>query len=176
MDRKLQRLGIKQKGDIRCLIEQNNNLPYDQRDSKLSALYDVIVQYNATAPDRTTIIGAKDAYACLSPKMRDLEKEEIWVVFMNKANRVLQVKKMFEGGFDSSIIDNRVVIREALLIKATGLIIAHNHPSGIAKPSKQDITMTEKLKKAAEVCDITLHDHIIIAGGKFYSFADEGEF
>lgn len=173
MEKKLQSLGITKKGDIRCLIEQNNNLPYEERDSVLSALYDVIVEYNSTAPKKKRITCSKDAYACLSPMMRDLNREEVWVAFVNRVNDVLQVKRMFVGGLDCTIVDNKVIIREAMLMQATGIILAHNHPSGEVKPSKQDFAMTEKLKKVADLCDISFLDHLVISGNKFFSFADE---
>ena len=174
MERKLRSLGIRQSGDIRCLIEQNNNLPYSKRDKRLSALYDVIVQYNTTAPKRKRVTSSVDAYACFAPHMQDLEQEEVWVLYLNKVNDVLDIKRMFVGGLDSSMMDVRLVIKEAILKRATGVIVAHNHPSGEVKPSKVDINMTEKLKKAVNLCDISLLDHIVVSGMKFYSMADEG--
>ena len=174
MNRNLKCLGIKQAGDIRSLIETNNNLPYKERDSRLSALYDIIVEYNSTAPKKDKITSSDDAYACLSPMMRDLGQEEVWVVFLNKAQDVMQIKRMFVGGLDCTIVDNKIIIKEAIMMSASGIILAHNHPSGVAKPSKQDVAMTEKLKKAASICDINLLDHLIISRNKFYSFADEG--
>lgn len=173
MNRNLKCLGIKQAGDIRCLIESNNNLPYKERDSRLSALYDIIVEYNSTAPKKDRIASSNDAYASLSPMMRDLDQEEVWVIFLNKAQDVMQIKRMFVGGLDCTIVDNKIIIKEAIMMSASGIILAHNHPSGVVKPSKQDLAMTEKLKKAASICDINLLDHLIISRNKFYSFADE---
>lgn len=174
MEQKLRSLGIRQHGDVRCLIEQNNNLPYNKRDKRLSALYDVIVQYNTTAPKRKRVTGSNDAYACFAPHMRDLEQEEVWVIYLNKVNDVLDIKRMFVGGLDSSMMDVRLVIKEAILKRATGIIVAHNHPSGEVKPSKVDINMTDKLKKAANLCDISLLDHLVVSGQKFCSMADDG--
>lgn len=173
MEQKLFSLGIKQAGDVRSLIEHNNSLPYRERNRKLSALYDLIVAYNNAAPKRKRVQCSDDAYACLAPQMRDLEQEEVWVIYLNKVNDVLETKRMFVGGLDSSIVDIRPILKEALFKRATGIIIAHNHPSGEVKPSKQDKVMTEKLKKGCDACDINLMDHLIIAGNKFYSMSDE---
>ena len=77
------------------------------------------------------------------------------------------------GGLDSTIIDNRIIIRKAIERKSTGIILVHNHPSGSALPSPADITQTRALQKALKTCDISLLDHVIIAPGSYYSFADE---
>jgi len=173
MEQKLRSLGIRKTGDVRSLIEHNNSLPYKERDTKLSALYDLIVAYNSASPSKSRIRCAKDAYECLAPYMMDLDHEEVLVVFLNKVNDVLKVKRMFMGGLDSTVVDNRLVIKEAMMMKATSIIISHNHPSGEVKPSKMDIAITEKLKKVADVCDISLLDHLVISGNKYYSIADE---
>ena len=173
MEQKLRSLGIRKTGDVRSLIEHNNSLPYKERDSRLTALYDLIVAYNSASPSKSRIRCSKDAYECLAPYMMDLDHEEVFVVFLNKVHDVLKIKRMFIGGLDSAIIDNRLVIIEAIMMKATSIIISHNHPSGEAKPSKIDIEMTEKLKKAANVCDIYLVDHLVISGNKYYSMAEE---
>ena len=173
MEQKLRSLGIRKIGDVRSLIEHNNSLPYKERDSRLTALYDLIVAYNSASPSKSRIRCSKDAYECLAPYMMDLDHEEVFVVFLNKVHDVLKIKRMFVGGLDSAVIDNRLVIKEAIMMKATGIIISHNHPSGEVKPSKMDIAMTEKLKKVADVCDISLLDHLVISGNKYYSIADE---
>lgn len=77
------------------------------------------------------------------------------------------------GGLDSTVIDNRIIIRKALERKATGIILVHNHPSGNAFPSTADLTQTRALHKALKTCDISLLDHVIIGHGSYYSFADE---
>lgn len=173
MGKKIIDFGIKQKDDIRILIERNNSLPYKDRDVNLSALYDFIVAYNSTASTKKVVNSSKDAYSCFLPYMMDLDHEEVWVMFLNKGKRVLKIERMFVGGLDSATVDNRLIVKEAIMMSAVGIIIAHNHPSGHVKPSGMDKTLTKKLKSVAEVCDITLLDHIIISGSKYYSISEE---
>ena len=80
---------------------------------------------------------------------------------------------MFSGGLDSIVIDNRMIVKEALLKSATGVIIAHNHPSGNCMPSSSDIQQTQALAKALNFLQISLVDHLIIADDSYFSFADE---
>ena len=174
MEKKLKLLGIKQTGDIRSLIAANNNLPYKERDKKLSALYDIITEYNSTPANIKSVRDSKQAYELFAPHFKDLEHEEVWVAFLNKANKVLKVEGMFKGGLDSTIVDTRIIVKQAILLNATGIIIAHNHPSGVAKIGRSDRAMTESIGKVTAICDITLLDHIIVAGNEYFSFADEG--
>ena len=105
--------------------------------------------------------------------MRDLDHEECWALYLNKSNKLLSKERLTVGGMDSTVIDNRVVLRKALDNKATGLILVHNHPSGSALPSNADLEQTRSLNKALKTCGISLVDHVIIAGNSYYSFADE---
>ena len=96
------------------------------------------------------------------------------VFYLNKKNKVIDKKKIGEGGTDSCIIDPKLILQHALLSLAAGIIIFHNHPSGNLQPSKQDLRFTERLKAGCDVMDIKLMDHLIIAENGYYSFADEG--
>ena len=90
-----------------------------------------------------------------------------------KTNRLIHKEMISSGGMDSTVIDNRVIARKALDRKASGIILVHNHPSGNAMPSIADINQTRLLNNALKTCDISLLDHVIIAPGSYYSFADE---
>lgn len=114
------------------------------------------------------------AYAYLAPFLRDLEHEEFWGLFLNRANRVLGSERLSSGGMASTVIDVRVLFRRALEMKACALIIAHNHPSSSLSPSVHDRSVTEKIRSAGNLLDIVLHDHLIIGGDSYYSFVDEG--
>ena len=107
------------------------------------------------------------------PHMKHLDHEECWALFLNKANRLIHKEMISQGGIDSTVIDNRIIIRKALDRKATGIILVHNHPSGSALPSVEDIRQTQSLNKALKTCDLSLLDHVVIARDAFYSFADE---
>lgn len=120
------------------------------------------------------ISSSKQAYDFFAPLLKDLEHEEFWVVFLSRANRILGNECLSSGGMTSTITDLRMLFRRALEMKACALIVAHNHPSTLASPSPHDQVITEKIRSAGEFLDITLHDHLIIAGDNYYSFADEG--
>lgn len=115
----------------------------------------------------------KSVYRLMLPVMRHLNHEECWVLFLNKANRLIDKERISSGGMDSTVIDNRIIIRKALDKKATGVILVHNHPSGSALPSMEDIRQTQSLNKALKTCDLSMLDHVVMARDSFYSFADE---
>lgn len=107
------------------------------------------------------------------PYMRDLDHEECWVLFLNRANRLIAKEMMSSGGQDATVVDKRMILRRALERRAASLILVHNHPSGSPRPSAEDITQTRDLSRALKSCDLCLLDHIIIAGNSYYSFSDE---
>lgn len=109
----------------------------------------------------------------MQPITRDLDHEECWALFLNKANRLIAKEMISCGGLDSTIIDNRMIIRKAIDKKAAAVILVHNHPSGSALPSRADIAQTQALNRALKTCDLSLLDHVIIARDSYYSFADE---
>lgn len=119
------------------------------------------------------IASPRDAYRVLLPILKNLDVEECWVIYLNKGNYILGKEMISRGGMESTVIDNKLIIRKILEKKASGIILAHNHPSGTALPSVPDITQTKLLQKALKTCEIDLVDHIIIGGGEYYSFSDE---
>lgn len=100
--------------------------------------------------------------------------ESFVVIALNQANKVLGFYKVSQGGVTGTVADPKVIFQFALLANATGLIIAHNHPSGNLQPSPADEAITNKIKEAGKMLDIKLRDHIIVTENNFYSFADEG--
>jgi DNA repair protein RadC len=101
--------------------------------------------------------------------------EEVYVLYLTKGNRVIGICPLFSGGIDGTVADSRVLLAGALLIKATAIIVAHNHPSGTCSPSAADEALTKELKSAGKLLHISLLDHIIItADNGFYSFSDHG--
>lgn len=122
----------------------------------------------------TAAISDSDSAAnLLREDLNDLDHEESWVLYMNNCNRPLGKLMITVGSIAATIIDHRRIVKQALLCNATRIILFHNHPSGNPLPSKADITETEKLKKACDLFEISLLDHIIIGNDCFYSFADE---
>jgi DNA repair protein RadC len=128
----------------------------------------------AEAKTKPKITNSGDAAALLEPILRDLTHEEFWVIILNRANRVMGLKPISKGGISGTVVDPKLIFHEALHAKASGLILAHNHPSTNPRPSESDIQLTRKLKEGGRLLEIAVLDHIIIAGSSFYSFADEG--
>ena len=124
---------------------------------------------------RVQIRSSLDAYRVLAAQLSDLPHEEFWILCLNRANRVLQREQISTGGVASTVVDAKVVFRRALEQRASSLILIHNHPSGNLYPSQADIDLTQKLRAAGQQIDIPIMDHLIIAEGGYYSFADEGE-
>jgi len=92
----------------------------------------------------------------------------------DRSNKVLTTLQVSRGGISGTVVDIRLILREALNYYASGIILAHNHPSGNCSPSPQDTQITKKLKEAAQWMDMTLLDHIIVCGESYFSYADEG--
>ncbi len=99
--------------------------------------------------------------------------EVLFVIFLNAKNEVLSTREMGEGTVSQSAAFPRKVVEEALKNKATSVILAHNHPGGVAEPSEQDISITNEIKDALGLIDITLQEHIIINEKEYYSFKRE---
>lgn len=120
------------------------------------------------------IRNCNDAVEALRPIFEGLQHEECWVIFMTSSSRVIERMKVSQGGVQATVVDNRLITKRALELLASQVIIAHNHPSGAATPSKADQDMTSRLKSALSLFDITLADHIIISSAGFYSFRGQG--
>ncbi|MBB6329911.1 DNA repair protein RadC [Chryseobacterium sediminis] len=125
-------------------------------------------------PEKTIIGNSHDAYIVLRNQLSDLRTEEFWAIFLNNNNKVIHVSKLTQGGISQSIVDVRTLYKGALDHFSMGIIIAHNHPSGSLKPSREDIHITKKIKEAGETLSIQLLDHIIVTQDSYFSFSDEG--
>ena len=101
--------------------------------------------------------------------------EQVMVVFLNSSNETVGWYKASQGGITGTVIDVRLILKAALDCYATAMIICHNHPSGKLVPSEQDNAITQKLKRASDLIDIKLLDHLIITTSGFYSYQDEGK-
>jgi len=124
--------------------------------------------------DAYQVLGSSDVYDLMAPYMIDKDHEEVWLVMLNQAGKVVRHEKVSSGGMTGAVVDPKIVVRLALTYSATRIILVHNHPSGSARPSRQDIQLTQKIKQAAALLDMQLTDHVIIARDKYYSFLDEG--
>jgi DNA repair protein RadC len=124
--------------------------------------------------DRATITQSKEAIPIIMPLLQDLNYEVFCVLYLNHSGKLLRHELLSSGGLTATVADVRIILKNALLYNASRLIIAHNHPSGNRTPSQADIALTRQVKQAAALMDITLLDHIIIAGHSYVSLADDG--
>lgn len=119
------------------------------------------------------ITSSRDVFDFFQPFLGDLSYEEFWILHLSRSNRILAWKKISQGGISGTVIDVRLILKDALENTCSSLIICHNHPSGNLQPSEADIAITHKIKEAAKLMDIKLLDHIILGNGTYFSFADE---
>lgn len=124
--------------------------------------------------ERAVIKESTDIYNIFHPLLCDSPQEEFWLLLLNQAAKVIDKVRISQGGIDQTTVDVRSVMREAILVRATQIAMVHNHPSGNLKPSNEDINITNKIKKASDLLNIRLIDHVIVTDGNFYSFHDHG--
>ena len=124
--------------------------------------------------ERKQIKSSKDIFKIFGQKLGDLPYEEFWLMILNRANKIIELKKISAGGVSGTVTDIKIILKAAIEKTASGIIVCHNHPSGNIKPSSEDINLTKKLKSACELVDISFLDHVIVSYNHFYSFADEG--
>lgn len=121
------------------------------------------------------ITSSNDAVEIMRAKIKDLQHEECWAIFLSNSNRILDTYRISQGGIQATVVDQRIIVKRALELLATRLILVHNHPSGSTTPSNADITLTRRVSEATALFDIQLLDHIIISStGSYYSFKQEG--
>jgi DNA repair protein RadC len=131
-------------------------------------------RYNASdAIIKDKITSSSSVFKMLQPILGELPHEEFWILYLNNSNKVLQKSQLSKGGITGTLVDIRLVLKNALQLNAVAIILAHNHPSGTLQPSHADKQLTQKLKKAAESMDIKVLDHLIITEKTYFSFADE---
>ncbi len=142
---------------------------------KLSVLQEAISEYVRTIPvnDKVQITNADLATFYLYPMMKGLDHEECWILFLSRKNTIIKRMQISKGGFSQTTIDNKQILRHALLLGAHGIIISHNHPTNDPKPSFADTNATKSLENACRAVDLMLFDHIIIADSQYYSFQEE---
>jgi len=128
----------------------------------------------STPAKRIKITSSKDASDLFQPVLGDLKHEEFWVLLLNRSNKMLEKIKISQGGISGTVIDTRIILKQALDRFSSSIILCHNHPSGNKSPSKADMDITNRIRQAAKIMDISLLDHIIIANKTYFSFADEG--
>ena len=124
-------------------------------------------------PEKIQITNSQETHKVLAPFLADLRTEEFWAVFLNQNNRIIAKSRLSSGGINQSVVDIRILFKYALEHFATGIIVAHNHPSGNLKPSQEDLKITKQIAEAGKILNIQLLDHLILAQNSYLSFADE---
>ena len=121
-----------------------------------------------------TITSSSDAVNIFRPLFEGLQHEECWVLYLTNSNRVIERQRVSQGGVQGTIVDHRLIAKRALELLATQVIMGHNHPSGSAEASSQDIALTNRISEALALFDIRLLDHLIISRSGEFSFRSQG--
>lgn len=117
--------------------------------------------------------GHHDVVRIFRPILAGLPHEEFWVVYLTTANRVMDRVRISQGGVSGTVVDYKLIVKRAVELLASSIIMVHNHPSGLAQPSPDDLAVTEQVARAASLFDIALIDHIIISQESYFSFRQE---
>lgn len=150
-----------------------NQLPPGRMEIALATV-ELYTRKKAKKNSRDKIHSSVDIYRLMHPIMVNQQVEELWAIYMNMSSRIVKMKRISVGGISQTIVDIRIVLKEALLCNAVAIAICHNHPSGNVRPSLADDQLTEKLSIACKTMDIRLLDHVIVADDSYYSYSDEG--
>ncbi len=118
------------------------------------------------------ITSSRHVFNLMQPIIGELSHEEFWILYLTNSNRVIEKSQLSKGGITGTLVDVRLVLKNALQIGATAIILSHNHPSGTLQPSQSDKQITQKLKTACQSLDIKILDHIIVTEKDYFSFAD----
>ena len=126
-------------------------------------------------PARHPLTHPEEVVRLMLPKVRHLDHEECWALFLNPKQLLIGKEMMTSGGGGATVVDTQQIIRKAIEKQARGVILVHNHPSGSPIPGEADVQETERLRKALSYMGMQLLDHVIISDGGWFSFADEKE-
>jgi DNA repair protein RadC len=121
-----------------------------------------------------SISSPDDTTKYLTLKLAECEHEKFCVIFMDNRHRLIAFKEMFRGTIDGCSVHPREVVKAALTANAAAVILAHNHPSGVAEPSRADTQLTRRLSDALALVDVRVLDHIVVGGSETVSFASRG--
>lgn len=125
---------------------------------------------SAAATAHDIVSSDADVVRIMEPLIGGLQHEECWALYLASSGRVLERMRVSQGGVQATVVDCKLILKRAIELLATQIVLVHNHPSGSAEPSRQDMELTERVSEAAKLFDIRLLDHVIIARGAHYSF------
>lgn len=127
-----------------------------------------------SSEERHSINNSQEAYESFLALIDDPSKEHFMVAYLNRGNKVIKVERISTGGLSKTMADPKVIFKNALLKEATAIMVCHNHPSGVARPSAEDKLLTKSLITAGKIFDIDVLDHLIIGENSYFSFAEHG--
>jgi len=145
--------------------------------STLTAVIELAKRYynSKLADNNYKFTSPTETFNYLKSRISHNGSEKFCILFLNNSNQLIEFKEMFQGNNRQAPVFISEILKNALKLNATSIIAAHNHPSGNVKPSSEDIVITKKLKKACNIVDISLLDHIIFSSNSFTSLSDTGE-
>lgn len=147
----------------------------DAKYCQLQAALEIARRFFAETLDRgTSLASPGQARDLLVARLRDRPREVFAVIFLDNRHRMLHYGELFHGTIDGAAVHAREVVREALERGAAAVILAHNHPSGVAEPSAADQAITRRLREALALVEIRVLDHIVVGDGEAVSFAERG--
>jgi len=144
--------------------------------AQLAAVLEMAKRYQFSKAEKGAFLESPEAVKSLvALQMRDLEHEVFACLFLDNRHRLITYEPLFRGTIDSASVYPREVVKAALACNAAAVVLAHNHPSGVAEPSPADIDITARLKKALTLIDVRVLDHIIVGDNYQVSLAERGE-
>ncbi|MRG48246.1 DNA repair protein RadC [Chitinophaga sp. SYP-B3965] len=155
-------------------LMQFNGIGYKKATTILASLELSRRKKSQLAFKKEVITCADDVASILRPLLEDQCYETFYVLYLNHANKLLHYNCISSGGITSTTVDPRLVFQEALLQRATRIMLCHNHPSGSLRPSNADINVTNKLKAAGKLLDIEVLDHVIVSTEGYFSLKEDG--
>ena len=142
---------------------------------KIKATLELSKRFQRHKPNQSKVLNSsKTVFEVISSDLEALPHEEFWILYLNQSNRLIEKYRLSKGGITQTTVDIRLAFKRAFEVGATGLILAHNEPSGGLSPSNSDKQITRKFKLAAANVDLRILDHLIVSEKGYFSFADEG--
>ena len=162
-------------GDIRKADNRENPMTTQtNEDRTIRRALRILEKRLSHLGDRQPILSQHDAALYLVMMLAERKAEVFVVLFLDVRYRLIASREMFQGTVDQAAVYTREVLRAVIETNAVAVVLAHNHPAGIASPSEADRAITRRLVKALELIDVRVLDHIIVGGARTYSFAEHG--
>ena len=168
--------------EVEKMMLQDDNVTIEEicqtltpaRRAMAMAVIELYKRMQSRKADNKVIKCSEDIYNVMHRYLQGLDHEECWVIFLNQNGKIIRKQRVSVGGLASTQVDVRLILREALKVCATSLILVHNHPSGNVRPSSDDDRLTMSLQQASKILNIKMLDHVIYTDYNNYSYADEG--